>query len=366
MADDTPEVVVVRRPLWRRIAIWVAAGLAALALLLVAAVLLINTQPGRDFVVRQLNSFTLASGLNFRVQRIEGSLYGAMVLRGVEVRDTQGTFATANEMRVDWRPFSYVRNHIDIRSLTSPEIKLARLPALKPSGDPDAPLLPNINIDIAKLDIARIDVAPAVSGQRHIARLSGSAHLADGRAQIVADGSTIAAPGVAGGDRLALRLDAVPEKNRFDIGVQLDGPANGLIAGLAGLEAPLSMRVDGKGDWANWQGKALGTLGGQPLADLTVSAINGRFQVRGPTNPGLYMKGPVERLASPRLDVALDFAWADRKADGVLKLQSKALSVEATGVVDLGQNRFGNLNVDAMLLTPGAIAPNLRGRSVRV
>lgn len=365
-ADDAPEVIVVRQPLWRRVVVWVAAGLAALALLLVAAVLLINTQPGRDFVVRQLNSFTLASGLNFRVQRIEGSLYGAMVLRGVEVRDSQGTFATAQEMRVDWRPFSYLRNHVDVRSLTSPEIKLARLPALKPSGDPDAPFLPDLDIDIAKLDIARIDIAPAVAGQRYLARLSGSAHLADGRAQIMADGGTVAAPGLAGGDTLALRLDAVPDKNRFDIGLKVNGPANGFIAGLAGLAAPLAVSVDGKGDWTNWQGKAIGTLGGQGLADLAITAQSGQFKVRGPTNPGLYLKGPVERLASPRLDLDMDFKWANRAADGVLKLRSPALAIEAKGIVDLGQNRFGNLNVDGLLLTPGAIAPNLRGRSVRV
>lgn len=365
MADDAPEVVIVRKPLWRRIVLWVAAGLAALALLLVAAVVLLNTQPGRDFVVRQLNSFTLASGLNFRVQRIEGSLYGAMVLRGVEVRDTQGVFATAQEVRVDWRPFSYIRNHVDIRSLTSPEIKLARLPALKPSSDPNAPLLPHIDIDIARLDVARIDIAPAVAGQRYLARLSGSAHIADGRAQIVADGGTVAAPGLAGGDTLALRLDAVPDKNRFDIALKVNGPANGLIAGLAGLKAPLAVSIDGTGDWTNWQGKAVGTLGGQSLADLTISAKAGRFQIRGPTHPGRYMKS-LERLASPRLDMDLDATWSNRAADGVLKLRSSALTVEAKGIVDLGANRFGNLNVDALLLTPGAIAPNLRGQSVRV
>ncbi|MES2988171.1 MAG: translocation/assembly module TamB domain-containing protein [Pseudomonadota bacterium] len=366
MAEDTPEVIVVRRPVWRRILIWASAGLAALALLLLAAVLLINTQPGRNFLVSQLNKFTLASGLNFRVQRIEGSLYGAMVLRGVEVRDPQGVFATAQEMRVDWRPFSYLSNHVDVRSLTSPEIKLARLPALKPSTDPNAPLLPDLNIDVARLDIARIDIAPAVAGQRYVAKLSGSVHLAGGRAQIVADGATVAVPGLAGGDTLALRLDAVPDKNRFDIVLKVNGPANGLIAGLAGLDVPLAVSVDGKGDWASWQGKAVGTLGGETLADLTITAKDGQFQMRGPTNPGLYMKGPVERLASPRLDLELDAKWANRAADGVLKLRSSALSVEAKGIVDLGRNRFGNLNVDALLLTPGAIAPNLRGRSVRV
>ncbi|MBL7508118.1 hypothetical protein INQ20_27815, partial [Escherichia coli] len=82
-----------------------------------------------------------------------------------------------------------------------------------------------------------------------------------------------------------------------------------------------------------------------------------RFQLRGPLHPGLWMKGPVERLAAPRLDLDLDAKWADRAADGVVKLRSTALSVEAGGKVDLGHNRFQGLKVDAILLKAGAIAP---------
>ncbi|WP_336297277.1 hypothetical protein [Sphingomonas sp. 7/4-4] len=325
----------------------------------------INTQPGRDFVAKQINRLTLASGLNFRVGRIEGSLFGAMVLRDVQVRDTRGVFATSPEIAVDWRPFAYLRNHVDIRSLTSPEVRLLRMPALKPSTDPKAPLLPDLDIDVARLDVARIQIDPAVSGQHHIGRLRGSAHISGGRAQIVADAATIAAPGVAGGDTLALKLDAVPEQNKLDIDMRVNAPVKGFITGLAGLDRPLTFNMGGRGSWQNWRGQAAGTLGGRKIADLAVIAQNGRFQLRGPTWPGVYMQGPVERLASPQLDVALDAVWANRTANGVLKLRSSALSVEAKGLVDLGRNRFGNLNVDAMLLTPGAIAPNLRGRSVR-
>ncbi len=362
---DEAKVVVVRPPLWQRIVKWTAIALAGLSLLVTALFFGVNTQPGRRFVADQIGRLALSSGLGFRIGRIDGSLYGAMVLRDVEVRDTQGVFATSREIRVDWRPFSYLRNRIDIRSLTSPEIKLARLPALKPSGDPNAPLLPDINLDIGRLDIARIDIAPAVDGQRHIGRLAGSAHLSDGRAQLVLDGGTIAAPGVAGGDRLALRLDATPEQNKLDIDLKLDAPKGGLVTGLAKLDAPLAVAVAGEGSWQSWQGRARGLLGGAELANLTITANNGRFQLRGPLHPGLYLKGPVERLTAPQLDFDLDAKWADRAADGVLKLRSDALSVEAKGLVDLGHNRFGNLKVDALLLKPGSIAPNLVGRSVR-
>lgn len=370
MTDDAPEtetVTIVRtgRPLWVRIAQWVALGLVSLAALAGLAVLGLDTQPGRRLIADQLARLKLDSGLGFRIGRIDGSIYGGMVLRDVRVSDTKGVFATAQEIRLDWRPLSYLKNRIDIRNLESPEIRLARLPALKPSGDPNAPLLPDLNIDIARLSVARIDIAPAVDGQRHIAQLRGSAHLSDGRAQLVADAGTIAARGVAGGDRVTLKLDAVPAANRLDIDLRLNAPKGGLVAGLAKLQAPLVATVQGAGDWKHWTGKGVATLGGGSLADLDVTADNGRFQIRGMTHPGLYLQGPVERLTAPGLRLDTDFRWSDRKADGVIKLKSDALSAQAQGLVDLGNNQFHGVHVDALLLKPGTIAPKLVGRSVR-
>lgn len=370
MADDVPEtetVTVVRagRPLWVKIVGWIAVGLVSIAALAGLAVLGLDTQPGRRLIVDQLARLKLASGLGFRIGRIDGSIYGGMILRDVRVSDTKGVFATAQEIRLGWRPLSYLKNRIDIRNLESPEIRLARLPELKPSGDPDAPLLPDLNIDVARLNVARIDIAPAVDGQRHIARLSGSAHLSDGRAQLVADAGTIAARGVAGGDRVFLKLDAVPQANRLDLDLRLNAPKGGLVAGLAKLQAPLIATVQGAGDWKHWAGKGIATLGGGSLADLDVTADNGRFQIRGMTHPGLYLDGPVERLTAPGLRLDTDFRWADRKADGVIKLKSDALSAQAQGLVDLGNNQFHGVHVDALLLKPGTIAPQLVGRSVR-
>ncbi|MEI9850892.1 MAG: hypothetical protein WDN24_08565 [Sphingomonas sp.] len=188
--------------------------------------------------------------------------------------------------------------------------------------------------------------------------LSGSAHLADGRAVIVADGAS-------GGDRLALRLDAVPDQDRLDIAVRLAAPADGLVAGLAGLEKPLTFSIAGEGSWTLWQGKAVSTLGGEELADLAIGARAGTFTVRGATHPGLWLKGPVERLAAPQLDVSLEAAWRDRRAATRFDLRSQALSVHGEGLVDLKRNRFGNFRTEALLLTPGAIAENLSGDGVR-
>lgn len=360
-------VIVERRPLWERVLKWIGLAAAALIFLAGLGLLALNTGPGRAFIARQISNTTLASGLNFRVARIDGSIYGALTLRGVEVRDTKGAFAHADQIALDWRPFGYFANRIDIRSAASPNVKLDRMPALKPvPSDPNAPFLPDIKIDVAKLDLARIEIGPAVTGQRHIAKLAGSAHLSDGRAQIDATGGTLAGPGIAGGDLLAVKLDAVPDQNKLDIALRLSAPANGFVAGLAGVQQPLTFSITGKGSWKQWQGRAVGTLGGAELADLSIFAQSGTFHVRGPTQPGLYMKGPVERLAAPQTDVALDVTWNDRKADTKLHLRSKALDFSCEGLLDLAAGRFGNFRVDGALLTPGAIADNLSGDGVRV
>jgi translocation and assembly module TamB len=102
------------------------------------------------------------------------------------------------------------------------------------------------------------------------------------------------------------------------------------------------------------------------LANLAVEARNGPFKVRGTTQPGLYLEGPVERLTAPRLDVSLDAVLADRVADAKFALKSNALAASGNGKIDLANSRFGNFRLGAMLLTPGAIADNLNGRGVRL
>ncbi|WP_341208813.1 translocation/assembly module TamB domain-containing protein [uncultured Sphingomonas sp.] len=356
-----------RRPLWLRILKWIGIAILALLLLVVAIVLGINTDPGRRFVADQIGGYTTASGLNIKVGRIDGSLYGRMRLSDVRVSDPKGVFLTSPRLDVDWRPFAFVNNHVDVRAVSSQLITLRRNPELKPSTeptDPNAPLLPDLDIDINRLQVARFVMEPAVSGARHIARFDGQAHIADRRAQLQVDAVALRGPGVAGGDVARVRIDAVPDDNKLDVDVRLTAPAGGMVAQLGGLKAPLTATVTGRGSWASWQGRALATLGGGQLADLALTARNGHFEVRGPTRPGLYLEGPVERLTAPALQVAADVTLGERSADTRIKLTSSALAVDAGGMLDLKNSRFGNFAVDARLLTPGAIAPNVRGRDV--
>lgn len=362
--DETPDTVVaVRRPLWQSAARWVAIVVAGITALLVLVYVLLDTSLGHRFIASRLAGYTTETGLNIKVGRIKGSIYGRMELVDLRVSDTKSVFLTAPSAVIDWHPFQFFWNHIDVDSMEAPLVTMTRPVVLKP-GDPNAPLLPDINIDIDRLKVDRLVLAKDVTGQAHLVRIDGAAHIASGRAQLVANADALRGPGIAGGDRLRLTLDAVPKDNRLAIKVSLDAPSDGVVAAMSGTKAPLSVRVDGTGDWKSWTGKGLATLGGQNLANLDLGATNGTFTIRGPTNPGLYMAGPVERLTAGGMMVDITSTLDKRKATTRMTLTSKALAVAANGLVDLGENKFGNFVVDARLLTPGAILPNLAGRDV--
>lgn len=345
----------------RRIALWAGGAVVALLLLVGLGLLGLNTDPGRRFVVDQVNRFETASGLRLQVGRIEGSIYGRMVLRDVRVRDPKGVFATAPRIEVDWRPFAYLNNHIDLRALVAPRVTLARLPALRPvPSDPNAPTLPNIDIDVGRLRVGQLILEPPVAGRRHIVAIDGTARIADRRAQVTAN-----AVAASGGDRLRVVLDAVPDDNRLIVDARLRAPAGGVVAGLAGLTQPLALDIGGRGDWAAWNGSARAALGGKPLANLAVAARNGTFRMTGPLQPGLIVPA-VAQVTGPALQVDLVSTLANRRADTRLELRSDALAVRGQGELDLARSRFGNVGVEARLLRPAAIAPNLNGRDVRL
>jgi translocation and assembly module TamB len=350
----------------RTAAKWTGIGLIGIVLLIGLFFVWLNSSLGHRYVVKQINELETASGLDIDVGRIEGSLFGELILHDITLKDPKGTFFAARQATVDWRPLAYFRNHIDIKRLEIPAARLYRLPELKP-GDPNAPLLPDIDVDIGKFEVERMLIDQPVTGYRHLLSLSGSARIDNGRAQVALDTNAISAPGFPGGDKLALRLDAVPAENRLAMGVRVEAPANGFVAKLTGLNQPILASVGGNGTWTNWKGRARAQLGGKQFADLVVGGRDGTFTVTGPVAPGLLMAaGPAKNLLSPLVQVNLETKLDQRRADLKLRLNSAAVAIVADGLVDLGRNQFHDFKVAARLARPKAIAPNLDGTDIRI
>ncbi|WP_066762196.1 translocation/assembly module TamB domain-containing protein [Sphingobium sp. CCH11-B1] len=363
--DDTlppSDAVVVRekRPLWQKIAIGVI-GLVVALLLLVGGLLLgLNTQPGKRFLIGQIAALQMESGMKIEVGRIEGSIYSDMVIHDLVLRDPKGVFAVSPRVHVVWKPFRYVNNHISVSLLESPLIVLARSPQFNVTqSDPNAPILPDLDIDVDRMKIARFVLARPVIGQKREIAIDGVTHIADGRAQLSA--SAI----VDSGDRLQAKLDAVPAQNRLAMSGTLTAPKDGIIAAMSGLTDGMTATLDGRGSWQAWDGRIIARTPKGELANIALAARNGNFTAKGPVRPGLVFAGAVDRLTGPQMDVDLFAGLNERRVNLKGTLRSPALAADAQGLIDLGQSRFSALRINAALLTPGAIMAKVKGRDVR-
>ena len=344
----------------RRIVFGVAAVVALLLGLLAGSMIWLDSPSGRHFVARQIAAFEFENGLNIRIGKIDGSIYGDATLSDVRFRDPKGEFARAPEIRLDWNPLSYFSRGVAIHALTAQELNIARVPVLRAVPDRGDPLLPDLDIHIQRLQVDRIVFAKAMTGDEHVASLSGKLQITDRRAIIDATAGSL------GGDRIVLKLDAVPEDNRFDIDVQLDAPANGLFAGLAGRKVPMKANLSGRGDWRKWDGVLTAQLASEGIANLAITARQGTFGLKGTAAPGkIFSDSLLMRALSPVATVDMTATFADRVAKIRASTRSAAAQIDADGVADLGKGSFKDLALDFRILRPAIIGSNVSGMNIR-
>ena len=344
----------------RRIVFGVAAVVALLLGLLAGSMIWLDSPSGRHFVARQIAAFEFENGLNIRIGKIDGSIYGDATLSDVRFRDPKGEFARAPEIRLDWNPLSYFSRGVAIHALTAQELNIARVPVLRAVPDRGDPLLPDLDIHIQRLQVDRIVFAKAMTGDEHVASLSGKLQIADRRAIIDATAGSL------GGDRIVLKLDAVPEDNRFDIDVQLDAPAKGLFAGLAGRKVPMKANLSGRGDWRKWDGVLTAQLASEGIANLAITARQGTFGLKGTAAPGkIFSDSLLMRALSPVATVDMTATFADRVAKIRASTRSAAAQIDADGVADLGKGSFKDLALDFRILRPAIIGSNVSGMNIR-
>jgi len=348
----------------RRIAIGLAVLLGTILALLAIAYVWLDSSSGKRFVARQIEGMEFENGMSIGIGAIEGSLYGEMRIRDLTLRDPKGVFASSPLVELDWRPFAFIGSHVDIRSLIVPQMRLRRLPTFNETPPTNEPLLPDLDIDIANLQLRRIDIDAPVTGQRHRASLNGKVHIADRTAVVSARAATTAGAGFAGGESAVIDLRAVPETNTLDLTFRLDAPTEGLIAGLTGIAQPMQLDLSGKGDWQAWNGALKGTLGDQSLGNIALTARNGTFAARGTMRPALLLKSQPGTLLAPETAIDITTTANERRFDLAARIGNENFALDAKGLVDLGESRMRDLAIGFRLLQPGTIAENLNGAGI--
>ncbi|HWC57178.1 MAG TPA: translocation/assembly module TamB, partial [Sphingomicrobium sp.] len=332
----------------------------ALLFLLAVLLVLLDSAPGHRFIVDQIAKLETASGLRIQIGRIDGSIFGKSQLRNVRVADQNGVFLTSPDIKLDWTPGAWLYNKLAIDSLAADRVTLVRLPKLKPSTK-KGPILPGFDIHIGELRIDRLDIGQEVSGKPRSGRVSGKADIHSGRALV--ELQTLINNG---GDRIAFRLDAEPDRNKFDVGAGVISPADGLVPAMIGTRRAINLSLGGKGNWARWRGTASLDLSGHPTARLALGVDNGLYRLQGRWAPAQFLTGKLQRLTVPAVTIRGEATLKNRLLDGELTAASPELRAVAKGTLDLARNRYEGMRLGIDLLKPPALFPNMSGKAVRM
>ncbi|MBH1992730.1 MAG: translocation/assembly module TamB domain-containing protein, partial [Sphingomonadaceae bacterium] len=367
MVDDQPEAVVpppppavVRRRAWDgRWQRWLAGVIAACLLIVVGTLVWLDTAPGHRFLVSRIITIKPPSGLRIEVGRIDGSIYRKAVLHNLTLSDPKGRFLDAPTVELDWWPFAWLSNRLDIDRLVIPRATLHKLPKLNPAQR-QGPILPGFDIRLMQFSVDRLDIAPGITRRAQQATIAGDADIRGGRAIIDLSAHTL-----DGRDTLNIALDSRPDNDRFSLDVTVNAPKGSVLATMAGLKQDANLRIGGKGSWSRWDGRLSATLDAKPAADFVLAARSGAYSARGTVEvPAMTGSGLVQRMAMPRLTIRANGTMVDRIIDGTLSLRSAAIDLAADGAIDLRNNALDNMRIDLNLARPEALIKGMRGKDV--
>ena len=349
-----------RKRVWTKRLGW---ALAIILTPLVLAALFLSSPIGKRFIADQIASAAPASGLRFEVGQIGGDIYAQAVLRNVVLKDPKGVFLTIPQIALDWRPLAWMWSGFDIREITARQGRLERLPELLP-GDPEAPILPDFDIRIDNLEIENFTLADGLtSAGPQRADFKAKVDIRQGRALIDARGT------FGPEDRIALLLDATPDGDRFDLGLDYRAAHDGPIASIAGLDATYDARIVGEGTWANWLGHALvlreNSAGGDNdetastnrVAAFELTNKAGQYSLLGMLTPGVSSGTTLGRIFASGLAIDLSGTLENSLFDGRVAAISDTLEVRGQGPVDLAENTANRVQFSVNVRDPDWLAP---------
>jgi translocation and assembly module TamB len=333
--------------------------LIAFMLMIAGLALLLDTDFGHRLILDRIAAMAPDSGLRIRIGRLEGSIWGRTELKDVRLYDPEGLFAEAPRMELEWRPLAWLAGRLLVDDVHSDLVIVHRLPQLESDGD--GTMLPDDDIHVGRLEIEQLRYGEGAADGRRSARITGQADFRGGRALLDLDATMR-----GGGDRLALLVDAAPDRDQFDLDVRLDAPADGVIGELFGTAEPISLEVGGDGSWSRWNGAARIEISGRPAGDLGLIARSGRYAASGWLAPAPLLPEGMAPLAAPRLSVDARAALAGDVLGGALSARSSRLQLLASGRVDLRRDRYEDVRLAAELAGATQVAAGVEASGLTV
>ncbi len=330
---------------WRRPR-WIASAIGMCLALLIGTAVLLDSSVGHRFLADKLSEQEFDNGLRIEIGRIEGSIYSKSVLHDVRLYDKKGLFFSSPKVTLDWRPWALWNNKLIVREAIVGDGRLIAVPEFRETDD-DEPFLPDFDIAIGRLKARDLIIEKGVTGVERRGNVIASADIRAGTAKV-----NLLAALADGNDSIRIMLEAVPNRDRFALKANIDAPAGGVIAALAGLDASYRARLDGKGSWSKWNGTLDLDRGSTALAKLALAVREGNARVSGQLYPQPLLTGLAAELFGDVVAVTGRGRLDKRILDGRLRLTSKNIQIIGVGAIDLTNNAFDAVQIDAALRAP--------------
>lgn len=342
-----------RRNLPYRLLRWSAMAVAALLGIVLLLVAFLHTPPGRQFIVDEIAKVAPASGLKIEVGRIEGSVLWSATLHDVKFRDAENVlFLEVPTIDLNWRPHRWVTSGLDVRHLVLAGGTLHAAPTLEP-GDPDAPILPDFDIRVDRFVIDDLTVAEGLLDEERVIDFVASADVREGLVFLEADGE------FGGGDVFSVLVHAEPDGDRFDLDFNWRAPQGGFLAGMAGAEEDLALKLQGDGTWTSWEGKFTGVQGGEDFADFDIYHDGGQYRIVGQMQPAGLLDGIPARALGNTVALSATGTLDNSVLEGEFTMRARGLNADGEGAVDLANNAFDGVVIAAQLLDSTLFSPDI-------
>ncbi len=315
--------------------------------LLTAALLALNTDPGRRLVVRGLAE---VSGGQVIAAGLSGTLPFSPRLERLEIHDGQGAWLLIENAVLVIDARGLLRGELAVQSLGAGEMVLTRLPDR--AQDSAIPIRVPLAVSVARLEIGALDLGQALPGAPRLAIQGGGSLAGAGDGEL-----DLAVEALERGDRYRLRAAAVAGQTRAGLVVrETPGGLFEAVARAAGITLPEDL-----GTWA------LDASAAGPLDALSVNAslnagplraaTDGVLDLDSRTVTGLRLSAELPAMTLER-GTRLRIAWRGiqlaAQLSGSLQAPRGSARVEAQGLA------AGTLSADRLVATAEGDGRRLR------
>ena len=335
-----------------RVLLWLLGVLVLIpVLVIVAALVLLNVNPGRRLVeqlARQLTSGQVV------IAGLGGRFPDALTLHHAELHDAQGVWLSLDDVVLDWSPLALLHGEARVDRLSAGAVNVPRLPVssapAKPQPSSNQPFSLPVRVVVDSLQVQRATIGAPVAGVAAVLSLQGSGRLAslqDGSADVTLH--RLDSPG-------SYEVHGALDPAHLTARLAVSEPAGGLIAEVAKLPNLGAIAVNASVDGPRTaEATKLQLSAGQ----LTASA-NGTIDIQDQSaalnvaaNAPAMSPAPGVSWQSVALQARVNGPFTAPDATGTLRLEG--LAAAGAAVASLSADLAGNKGAAQLTATASGV-----------